>query len=125
MLPRQRASWAWPRLAMLDLSLNGTPIARRSSCTSPFSVRWNTCSWVWLRKRRPATGLKCPTVSSPVLTDLIQVIWFCSTKNGRSRTISSNGSQGRLLEPDMLRKKDASGRITRAIARATSVIQAR
>ena len=32
-LPRQRRSCAWPRRAMLDLSLNGTPIASRSSLT--------------------------------------------------------------------------------------------
>ena len=43
----------------------------------------------------------------------------------RSRTISSNGSQGWVEEPAMLRKNEASGRITRRSASATCIIQAR
>ncbi len=52
-------------------------------------------------------------------------MWFCSTNKGRSRTISSKGSQGCDEEPDMLRKNDASGFITRRSAVATATIQSR
>ena len=83
------------------------------------------CSCAWCRKRWPATGLKCPTASPGTATDLIQVMWFCSVKIGRSRTISSNGSHGWLGEPDTLRKNEPSGRITLDRARATSTIHAR
>ena len=57
--------------------------------------------------------------------DFTQAMLFCNSNNGRSRTISSIGSQGRDDDPAMLRKKDPSGRITRRTAAATCVIQAR
>ena len=72
-----------------------------------------------------AIGLKWPTVSEPILTDLAHMIWFCRMNASLNAAATSKDIQGSELTLPTLRKKEPSGRSTRAISRPISESQSR